>query len=127
MPRETRMSLPYIWLKFAHLCYRREGFFIKIDPTASEYAEGCSEAPASVLIITVLYSMTYLFSARKASQGARNICDYLSGDNSEEEYLPSGEDEAQSEGSIGPIDDEDGDLDGLDDEQARQAVQDMVS
>ena len=64
---------------------------------------------------------------QKASQGARNLHDYLSEDNSEGDYMPSAEDEAQSDGSIKPFDDEDLDLDGLSGEQARQIVQDMVS
>ena len=70
--------------------------------------------------------VTYFGLARRASQRARNITDHLSGDNSED-YVPSGEDETQSDSSIKPTDDEDDDLRGLSGDQALQVVRDMVS
>lgn len=67
-----------------------------------------------------------MFTARKASQGSRGISDHLSEDEGDE-YVPSGDDDHQSESSFNGADaDEDIDLHDLDGEKARQAVEDMV-
>lgn len=68
-----------------------------------------------------------MFAARKASQGLQGIVDHLSEDDGDE-YAPSGEDEHRSESSFnGADDDNDNDLRDLNDEEARQAVEDMVT